>query len=51
MLGQCFDNVTALGEIDRTPDRHAKYVAFLVSAPKQIVESGCWADDRTPTKN
>lgn len=51
MLGQCFANVTALGELDRTPDRHGKYEAFLVSSPKQIVEGGCWADDRTPAKN
>ncbi|HEY3814240.1 MAG TPA: glycosyltransferase family 39 protein [Caulobacteraceae bacterium] len=50
MLGQCFNNVTALGELDRTPDRHAKYEAFLVSSPKQIVEGGCWADDRAPAK-
>ena len=48
MLGQCFNTVTALGEIDRTPDRHARYDAFLVSNPKTIVEGGCWADDRTP---
>jgi hypothetical protein len=50
-LGQCFNNVTALGELDRTPDRHAKYEAFLVSSPKQIVEGGCWADDRTAPKS
>jgi hypothetical protein len=51
VLGQCFNNVTDIGEIDRTPDRHARYEAFLVSSPKQIVEGGCWADDRTPAKN
>ena len=51
MLGQCFNNVTALGEIDRTPDRHARYEAFLVSSPKQIVEGGCWTDDRTAPKS
>ena len=47
MLGQCFANVTAIGEIDREPDRHARYEAFLVSGPRKVVEGGCWADDRT----
>ena len=50
MLGQCFANVTALGEIDRTPDRHAKYDVFLVSGPRKIVEGGCWAGDSAPAK-
>ncbi|HWE45973.1 MAG TPA: glycosyltransferase family 39 protein [Caulobacteraceae bacterium] len=50
MLGQCFNNVTALGEIDRTPDRHARYDVFLVSSAKQVVEGGCWAGDRIPAK-
>jgi 4-amino-4-deoxy-L-arabinose transferase-like glycosyltransferase len=46
-LGACFNEVTALGEIDRTPDRHAIYEAFLVSKPRQVVEGGCWVGDRT----
>ncbi len=45
-LGACFNDVTALGEIARTPDRHAQYQAFLVAKPKAVVEGGCWAGDR-----
>ncbi len=50
MLGQCFSNVTVIGEIDRAPDRHAKYDVFLVSGPRKIVEGGCWAGDSAPAK-
>jgi 4-amino-4-deoxy-L-arabinose transferase-like glycosyltransferase len=48
-LSACFTNVRPLGEIDRTPDRHARYEAFLVSGPKQLVEGGCWADRTGPS--
>jgi hypothetical protein len=50
MLGVCFEDVTAVGEIDRTPDRHARYDVFLVAHPRKVVEGGCWAGDRTSAR-
>jgi 4-amino-4-deoxy-L-arabinose transferase-like glycosyltransferase len=45
-LGACFSDVTAVGEVDRTPDRHAQYEVFLVARPNRVVEGGCWSGDR-----
>lgn len=41
LLSQCFDRVVALGEIDRTPARNARYSAWLVSGPRKLVAGGC----------
>jgi 4-amino-4-deoxy-L-arabinose transferase-like glycosyltransferase len=41
LLANCFANVTPLGEIDRTPARNGRYLVYLVSSPKRLVDGGC----------